>query len=114
MLPMDKVADFIVRKRALILGLMTVLVAICATFITQVETNTDMTKYLPDSSPMKQGMALMEDEFPETEMTQTIRVMFNGLASEQADAIQRELEAIPHVREHDKSCGCKKQERLKP
>lgn len=97
MLPMDKVADFIVRKRALILGLMTVLVAICATFIPQVETNTDMTKYLPDSSPMKQGMALMEDEFPETEMTQTIRVMFNGLASEQADAIQRELEAIPHV-----------------
>ena len=93
---MKAISDFIVRKRALVLAATTVLVVVCALFIPRVETNADMTKYLPDSSPMKQGMALME-EFPDSATTQTIRVMFDGLTPAQNEEVKGKLEAIPHV-----------------
>ena len=94
---MKTISDFIVRKRALVLAATTVLVVVCALFIPRVETNADMTKYLPDSSPMKQGMALMEEEFPDSATTQTIRVMFDGLTPAQNEEEKGKLEAIPHV-----------------
>ena len=94
---MKTISDFIVRKRALVLAATTVLVVVCALFIPRVETNADMTKYLPDSSPMKQGMALMEEEFPDSATTQTIRVMFDGLTPAQNEEVKGKLEAIPHV-----------------
>lgn len=94
---MKTISDFIVRKRALVLAATTVLVVVCALFIPRVETNADMTKYLPDSSPMKQGMALMEEEFPDSATTQTIRVMFDGLTPAQNEEAKGKLEAIPYV-----------------
>lgn len=43
---------------------MLILTAVCAFLIPKVSVNSDMTKYLPDDSSMKQGISLMEKEFP--------------------------------------------------
>ena len=39
------------------------LAAVCAVLIPEVNVNSDMTKYLPDGSRMKQGLEILQDEF---------------------------------------------------
>lgn len=94
---MKKIASFIVNKRYLVLGVLLALTIFCAFLIPQVEVNADMTKYLPDDSPMKQGVDLMEQEFENAEMMQTIRVMFEGLPQEEKADVKARLEAIANV-----------------
>lgn len=94
---MKKIADFIVNKRYPVLIVMLLLGAICSIFMFQVNINTDMTKYLPDDSSMKIGLDIMEDEFPDTEITQTIRVMFRDLDRSQKQDLLAKLEEIPYV-----------------
>ena len=53
---MQKIAAFIVKKRKLLLVVMLALAVVCAALMPFVGINTDMTKYLPDSSQMKIGM----------------------------------------------------------
>ena len=59
--------------------------------------NTDMTKYLPDSSQMKIGMDHMNEAFPDAVQTYTIRVMFRGLDARDKLAIREQLAEIPNV-----------------
>lgn len=74
------------------------LLAIASVFLMQkVTINNDMTKYLADDSPMKIGMDIMEEEFPEMETSQTIRVMFQDLNSEQKMELLTELKDIKYV-----------------
>ena len=94
---MKKTASFIVNKRYLMLSVLLALTIFCAFLIPTVEVNTDMTKYLPDNSPMKQGVDLMEQEFDNAEMMQTIRVMFEDLPQEEKEAVKAQLESIPNV-----------------
>ena len=47
---MQKIAAFIVKKRKLLLVVMLALAVVCAALMPFVGVNTDMTKYLPDSS----------------------------------------------------------------
>lgn len=94
---MKKFADFIVNKRNYILAFMLILAAVCVFLIPKVGVNSDMTKYLSDSSSMKQGITLMEKKFPEEKETYTVRVMFRGLTGEEKREIKEKLTAISNV-----------------
>ena len=52
---MRRFSNFIVERRYFVLVLMLAVTAVCGLMIPQVEINGDMTRYLSDSSPMKQG-----------------------------------------------------------
>ena len=94
---LNKMSNFIVNKKYLVLGLM-VLLTVASVFMMQhVEINEDMTKYLPDDSDMKAGIDIMADEFPEMETSSTIRVMFDDLTETQKSEIRSRLESIEYV-----------------
>ena len=94
---MQKIAAFIVKKRKLLLVVMLALAVVCAALMPFVGINTDMTKYLPDSSQMKIGMDRMNEAFPNVAETYTIRVMFRGLDARDKLAIREQLAEIPNV-----------------
>lgn len=94
---MRSIANFIIEKWKWILGVMLCLTAVCVLLSSQVSINTDMTKYLPDDSSMKIGMNIMEDEFPEMEISSGIRVMAEGLDNIQKDELLAKLEALSYV-----------------
>lgn len=94
---MQKISEFIVKKRIIILVTMLLLTVLCGLLIPKVTINTDMTKYLPDDSSMKIGMDLMEQEFPDSEESYTIRVMFKGLPENKKLDIKKTIEEIQNV-----------------
>ena len=94
---MKKIADFIVNKRYLVLGVMLALCLVCCALIPKVNVNTDMTKYLPEDSSMGQGMVLLSEEFPDTKMPSTIRVMFKDLTDVEKSNVKNKLESIQYV-----------------
>ena len=73
---MRRIANFIVEHSKLLLVLFLVLTVICAVCSRMVTINTDMTKYLPDDSSMKQGMDIMEEEFQSGNTDTSIRIVF--------------------------------------
>ena len=94
---MRKIAGFIVKRRSIMLIATLVAFVVCGILTLRVEINSDMTKYLPDDSSMKQGIDVMNEEFPDLEDNYTIRIMFTGLDGEAKKAILAELESIPYV-----------------
>lgn len=94
---MKKLAEFIVNKRYIVLGVMLSLCVLCACLIPSVQVNTDMTKYLPDDSSMKQGMNILSQEFPDMQMPNTIRVMFKDLTAVEKTNIKNQLSEIENV-----------------
>ena len=94
---MKRLSSFIVNKRIFILTVMLILTAACGFLIPQVGVNSDMTKYLPSDSQMRQGISLMEEEFPEEDAAYTIRVMFRGLSDEQKTELKDTLATIQNV-----------------
>ena len=65
--------------------------AVCAVLMPFVKVNPDMTKYLPDSSPMKAGLEILSDELGVDAMQATadVRLMFQGMSLSEADSIKR-------------------------
>lgn len=57
-----KMADWVVRKRLLLFWLTVLASAVCAVLMPRLNVSSDMTAYLPDSSPMKQGLDLLKEE----------------------------------------------------
>ena len=94
---MKRLANFIVNKRIVIFAVMLVLTAVCAFLMPKVSVNSDMTKYLPDDSSMRQGIFLMEKEFPTEEEFYTVRVMFRGVDGEKRTELRDALAAIENV-----------------
>lgn len=94
---MRKLASFIAKRRNLILAIMLLITAVCALFVQNVSINSDMTKYLPSDSSMKTGIDIMESEFPDTEDTYTIRVMFENLEEAEKPKIDAELSGMENV-----------------
>ena len=88
-----KAAAFLVDKRRIFLCLFLALAAACLLLAGKVNINYDLAKYLPDDSDMKQGLALMEQEFGETASSQ-LRIMFSGLAEEEKPEIHDRLSAM--------------------
>ena len=76
---MRRIAEFIVEHSKLLLVLFLVLTVICAVCSRMVTTNTDMTKYLPDDSPMKQGMDIMEEDIHTIMTSGSILVIVTGV-----------------------------------
>ena len=93
----SKLAGFIVRFRTVILAVVLVIAAVCGFLITKVNINSDMTKYLPNSSNMKQGVDIMAEEFSDLTQPSTLRLMFTGLAEQEKARIKLSLEGIPNV-----------------
>lgn len=94
---MKKIASFIVSKRYIVLITALVLCIVCAGLSLKVPINADLTKYLPDSSSMKQGLDIMNEEFPVMDMGQTIRVMSKDLDEKEKAELLRELKSIENV-----------------
>lgn len=94
---MNKLFSFIVDKKGLVMLIVLVATVVCALLIPKVEVITDMSKYLPDDSNMHIGMNIMDEEFPDASTDSTIRVMFEGLTSDEKDAMKEKLGTIPNV-----------------
>ena len=60
-----RLSEFIVRKRFVFLVAAVVIAIACALLIPRTNINTDMTRYLPNDSQMKQGIDQMTVEFGE-------------------------------------------------
>ena len=102
---MKKLSSLIVSRRYWTMGVMACLAVFCAFLALQVKVNYDMTKYLPDDSPMKQGMDIMETAFPAMGADKSIRVMAEGLDEAQEEELLEKLRALPYVESvaHDRS-----------
>lgn len=94
---MKKIADFIVNKRYIVLGVMLTLCIVSALLIPKVNINTDMTKYLPDDSSMSMGIGILAEEFAGMETPKTVRVMFKDLSEVEKTNVKIDLEAIENV-----------------
>ncbi|MBP5636930.1 MAG: MMPL family transporter, partial [Bacteroidales bacterium] len=58
-------AKFLVRNRVGLFCIMAALAVCCAIMIPHTNINTDMTKYLPDDYPMRQGLNVLTEELPD-------------------------------------------------
>ncbi len=94
---MKKLAGFIVDYRYKILILMLLLAGVCALLFPRVEIVTDMTRYLPDDSPMKTGLAIMTEELGGLASENSIRVMFTDLSEEEALEVKEKLSSLEYV-----------------
>lgn len=94
---MKKIANFLIEKHIFVLATVIVLAVFCAGLMLRVPVNTDMTKYLPDDSSMKQGIDIMKEDFSNMSTSQTIRVMFKDLPESQIADIKDLLERIEYV-----------------
>ncbi|MBO4854465.1 MAG: MMPL family transporter [Oscillospiraceae bacterium] len=94
---MKKLSTLIVSRRYWTMGVMICLAIVCAFFALQVRVNYDMTRYLPDDSPMKQGMDIMEAVFPSMGADKSIRVMAEGLDETQEAELLEKLKALPYA-----------------
>ena len=94
---MKRTAAFLVDRRKAVFLTMMLLVLVSIILIPRVNVNTDMTKYLPDSSAMKQGVDIMAKEFSGMSMPNTIRVMFRDVPGQEKEKILGGLKMTPHV-----------------
>ncbi len=94
---MKKITEFIIDKRYFILIIFILLTIGCAFLSNKVVINYDIAKYLPDTSKMRIGMNIMEDEFSDVE-TSSLNVMFEDLEQDKM-TIKSELESISGVKE---------------
>lgn len=93
-----RIAAVIVDHRRLLVLLMAVLAVGFGVLIPRVSVNTDMTKYLPSDSPMRQGTSVMEEQLGTDAEASTIRVMVDGFADDAVRAAVRDdLAAVDGV-----------------
>ena len=92
-----RIAGFLVDRRRGIFAFM-MLLALASLFLMQkVSVNTDMTKYLPKSSSMKQGVDIMAEEFSGLSAANTVRVMFHDVPDGEKDRILSEIKETPNM-----------------
>ncbi len=88
---MKAFAAFVVDKKKYVLVLYVLLIAagIIGLFYTNV--NYDMSKYLPSDSSVKEGMAVMDEEFGSLS---SITVMFTGLDESERQTVRQALAQV--------------------
>ena len=91
-------SQFLVSHRRILFFLMLAVGIGCGLLIPRVSVITDMTHYLPKTSPMKQGIDVLTAEFPDLEIDNTIRVMFTGLPEEEKRPMADALSGIEFVK----------------
>ena len=94
---MKRLAHGIVAKRNLCLLTVLLLSVVCGILSLRVPINSDMTKYLPDDSPMKQGIDILKENFSGLSVASTIRAMAENLGEEEAGRALAALREIPNV-----------------
>lgn len=95
---MKSLSNFLVEKRIWLLCIFLLMAVGSLFLLPKVEVNTDMAKYLPDDSRMKQGKDLMNEQMPATKNVQSsLRVMFDDLPEEEKAAMKERLAGIPGV-----------------
>ncbi len=94
------ISNYIVKYRRLCFAFTILLLLVSLMLLPRVNVNTDMTKYLPDDSKMRQGLEQMKTEFPvSAEMNgANVRVMCLSLSSKEKTEMCRQLEALTDVR----------------
>lgn len=91
---MEKLARFVVEKRRLIYVVTAILTLLAALAIPLVTINSDMTRYLPEASRIRQGIDTMNEEFTQVS---PLEVMYTGLSATQAEEVAADLGALPDV-----------------
>lgn len=91
---MDRVAAFIVDKRGIILIIYLAALLFCFVSMGWVQTENDITKYLPDDTETRQGFDVMNDNF---EAFASARVMVSNVTLDTAYTILDELSAIDGI-----------------
>ncbi|HKM04500.1 MAG TPA: MMPL family transporter [Lachnospiraceae bacterium] len=94
---MDKTAKFLVKRRYFIFLAVLIFTVFSGIMMSKVNIITDMTEFLPDDSLMRTGLHIMEEEFPETSIENTISVMFTGLPDEKKESLKLELGNMKYV-----------------
>ena len=94
---MKKIADFLIKSRYVLL-IIFIGLAIASIFMSKkTNINSDMSKYLPDSSQMKNGTTILKEEFTDLSEDCRLRVMFDNLKDEQKLEIKDELATLDYV-----------------
>ncbi len=88
------VVDLIINRRKQIEIVFIVLVVVSVFFNSFVSINYDLTKYLPETTPAKQGISVMKKEFG---YPGTARVMIDNVSLYQAKAYKDKIEAVDGV-----------------
>lgn len=94
---MKKFANFLINYRYVMLAFMLVLAVICGLLAITIPINKDRAKYLADDSNIRQGLDIMDADFPEADEKSSIRVMFDDLSAQQIKDVKAQLKAIPNV-----------------
>lgn len=94
--------NFFVRFRILLLILSIATAAVCTFLMFRVNVNNDMTKYLPDDSPMNKGVQILMNEFAaassSTQIGQAdIRILYKDIDGNKKSQLTQELESLPEV-----------------
>ncbi len=93
----DRIIETVIRRRQFIIIGMVLFTLLCCALSFLVPINTDMTRYLPSDSRMKQGMNLMAEEFSGLSVPATVRVMFPDLDPGRQKEIADELSGMEGV-----------------
>lgn len=93
---MRKVTDFIVKARYVFLTLFVILAIFSLYLGTKVNINEDIMKYLPETSEIKIGKDIMDEEFIEQDSS-VLKVMFKGLSDTEKEDTLKKLESINGV-----------------
>ena len=93
---MRKVTDFIVKARYAFLILFVILAIFGLYLETKVNINADIMKYLPETSEIKIGKDIMDEEFKEQDSS-VLNVMFKDLSDTEKEDTLKKLESINGV-----------------
>ena len=93
---MRKVTDFIVKARYVFLTLFVIITIFSLYLGTKVNINKDIMKYLPETSEIKIGKDIMDEEFIEQDSS-VLNVMFKGLSDTEKEDTLKKLESINGV-----------------
>lgn len=88
---MKQLARILVDRRYLFAAMMLAVTIFCAFLALRVEINTDMTRYLPAKSPMRQGVDILETAFPDPGEQSAFRFVFTGLDESEIPAIRQQI-----------------------
>lgn len=86
------------RYHYILLALSLAAAVFCGVLMFHVNVNSDMTKYLPNNSRMRQGLEIVNEEFNAADFQSAdVKVMFHNLRRDSVELLEVELDSIPNV-----------------
>ena len=83
----------------ILLGLTVVIALACGWLVPRVNVNSDMTKYLPNQSRMRQGLEIIMSDFSAAQLQSAdVKAMFPDVRSDERDVLMAQLNAIQDVK----------------